>query len=608
MSQTEDWRAKRTRSMNRYHAWRAAHARAATGFVSQPEPKSIGSFAKGRQLVAGNFLFAGQLVEAPKQAIWDLEGVTPTFTEEIHGFAWLDDLAAVGDYAARKCVQDWMCLWMERHANGTGPGWTPDLTGRRLIRWINHALFFLSGQEPATSTVFFRTLAQQTIFLSRRWHTASQGLPRFEALTGLIYAGLSLEGMELHVGPAMKALARECEVNIDAEGGLSTRNPEELLEVFTLLNWVSSALTDTEQPVDAAVSAAISRIAPTLRALRHCDGGLARFHGGGRGVDGRLDHALVSSGDTRPPSEDLHMGYLRLATGRTSIVVDASVPPALESSLNGHASTLAFELTSGRRPLVVNCGAGVSFGEDWRRAGRATPSHSTLGIEGFSSSRLGAQTLIGGRLREHLVDTPTDVRLEQRLSDKDVGFVAGHNGYVATHGLTHVRQIDLSADGRGIAGEDTLATITHSDEQKFDRMMDKLKLQGIPFQVRFHLHPDVDVEVDMGGSAVSMVLKSGEIWVFRHDGKAKLSVERSVYLEKGRLKPRGCKQVVLSAAAMDYATRVRWTLAKAQDTPTTLRDLERDDDILRDLERDDEILRDLERDDDTLRDLERDDD
>ena len=161
-----------------------------------------------------------------------------------------------------------------------------------------------------------------------------------------------------------------------------------------------------------------------------------------------------------------------------------------------------------------------------------------------------------------------------------MGFVAAHDGYLSTHGLTHIRQIDLSADGRGIAGEDTLATITRANEHQFDKVMDKRKLQGILFHVRFHLHPDVDVELDMGGAAVSMALKSGEIWVFRHDGKAKLSIDRSVYLEKGRLKPRASKQVVLSAAAMDYATRVRWTLAKAQDTPTTLRDLERDDEFM----------------------------
>ena len=101
MSQQDDWRAKRIRRMNRFHAWRAARAKPATGFVSTPEPKSIGSFAKGRQLIAGNFLFAGHLVEAPDASIWDIEAPTSAFVEELHGFAWLDDLAAVGDHERR---------------------------------------------------------------------------------------------------------------------------------------------------------------------------------------------------------------------------------------------------------------------------------------------------------------------------------------------------------------------------------------------------------------------------------------------------------------------------------------------------------------------------
>nr|WP_319248637.1 heparinase II/III family protein [uncultured Celeribacter sp.] len=580
MSQSEDWRAKHVRRMNRYHAWRAARAKPALGFVSQPEPKSIGSFARGRQLIAGNFMFAGYLVEAPNSSIWDLEAPSTEFQEEIQGFAWLDDLAAVGDYNARKRAQDWISGWIDRFARGAGPGWTPDLTGRRLIRAINHALLFLSGQDAEASAAFYRTLGQQTLFLSRRWHTASPGLPRFEALTGLIYAGLSLVGMGEHVDSAIKALSAECESQIDSEGGIPTRNPEELLEVFTLLTWAASALSEAGRIAEGAHLDAINRIAPALRALRHADGGLARFHGGGRGAEGRLDQALAASGNKVAPGQELHMGYLRLAAGRTTIVVDAAPPPGLDSSYNAHASTLAFELTSGRRPLIVNCGAGGSFGADWRRAGRATPSHSTLAIEGFSSSRLGPKKMISGHLREYLVDVPSDVRLELRTTEDGGGFVAGHNGYMRTHGLTHIRQIELSKDGRGIAGEDTLATITAKDEQRFDQMMDNLKLQGIPFQVRFHLHPDVDAELDMGGAAVSMALKSGEIWVLRHDGRAKLSLERSVYLEKGRLKPRAAKQVVLTAAAMDYATRVRWTLAKAQETPTTLRDLEMDDELL----------------------------
>ena len=522
-------------------------------------------------------MFGGQLIEAPKSQIWEIGPLDPHYAAQLHGCAWLDDLAAVGDGKARERAQAWVFGWIDRYGAGQGPGWTPDLAGRRLIRWINHALFLLRGQDKPASDRFYASLTRQTIFLSRRWRSAGQGLPRFEALTGMIYAGLSLTGMEQHVDPAVKVLALDCNTQVDGTGGIATRNPEELLDVFTLLTWAAQALGEADKLVPEAHLAAIARIAPTLRALRHADGGLARFHGGSRGLDGRLDHALATSGVKGRVTDTLHMGFGRLAAGRTTVIVDASPPPKGAASGQGHASTLAFELTSGRRPVIVNCGSGASFGEDWRRAGRATASHSTLGIDGFSSARLG-QT---GGVADLLVDAPTRVPCEMSHYNDAQRLEAGHNGWQTSHGLTHARTLDLTVDGRGLAGEDLLTTLSDGDKARFNRAMDATALQGIGFSIRFHLHPEIEAAVDLGGAAISLALKSGEVWIFRADNSANMSLERSVYMESGRLAPRPSQQVVLSGRAITYATRVRWYLAKAQDTPNVLRDLapEREGDL-----------------------------
>ncbi|MDA5092725.1 heparinase II/III family protein [Aliiroseovarius sp. KMU-50] len=561
----------RTNIANRWHAWRATRAAAATGFVSQPEPRTIGSFARGKQLVAGNCLFAGHLVNAPGVSLWDVPPPSIEFSKELQGFVWLDDLASFGDFEARQLAQEWILGWIDQFGPGKGPGWSPDLTGRRLIRWINHALFLLAGMPSDDTRKFFSSLGQQTIFLSRRWQGASPGLPRFEALTGLIYAGLSLTGMESHVAPAVRALARECREQVDAEGGIPTRNPEELLEVFTLLNWAASALSESGNMAAHEHLAAIERIAPTLRALRHADGALARFHGGGRGIEGRLDHALASSGIRGPAHAGLSMGFARLTGGRTSIVMDAARPPQGWASANAHASTLAFELTSGRRPLIVSCGSGAQFGEEWRKAGRATPSHSTLSLKGVSSSRLGRARR--GQLA-YLKQIPNSVQVQPMFENGSTGIFADHDGYMPSHGLLHMRKLELSMDGREVQGEETLAALGADNQRRFDAVMDARTLQGIPFSIRFHLHPDVDAQLDLGGTAVSMALKSGEIWIFRHQGQVDLKLESSVYMEKTRLKPRATKQVVLRTVAMDYATRIRWSLAKAHETPSVIRDLE----------------------------------
>jgi len=111
----------------------------------------------------------------------------------------------------------------------------------------------------------------------------------------------------------------------------------------------------------------------------------------------------------------------------------------------------------------------------------------------------------------------------------------------------------------------------------FERHMTESRMQGVPFCARFHLHPDVEAELDLAGSAVSLTLRSGEVWVFRHDGTGALSLEPSVYLETRRLKPRGTRQIVLSSRVLDFARQIGWTLAKAQDTPQGIRDLARNE-------------------------------
>jgi uncharacterized heparinase superfamily protein len=560
---------------DRLAAWSARRVLAATGFVSQPEPRSIGLHARGKQLLSGNVLLAGFLAQAPGVELWDIPPPDPAFQAEAQGFGWLDDLVALGSSPARTLAQGWTWGWIDRYSGGGGPGWSPDLAGRRIIRWSHHALFLLQGRDKPSSDAFFLSLSRQAAYLARRWKAARPGLPRFEALTGLLYAGLSLIGKADLVDPALTALARDCSTQIDASGALPTRNPEELLDVLTLLTWAIRALAEADRPIPEALSSAIDRAAAALRVLRHADGGLARFHGGGKGLEGRLDQALAAAGPGNPVGHiATAMGFARLSAGRTSVIMDVADPPRGAARATAHASTAAFELTSGRRPLIVSCGSGLPFGPEWQLAGRATQSHSALCLTGFSSSRFGRNPAAG------LLDDAARVTgLRQAAGEGGLVHVA-HNGWVASHGLTANREVHLSGNGRRLGGTDALTAQTAPDRRRFGLALDRSRLEGIGFAIRFHLHPDVDATLDLGGTAVSMQLRSGEIWVFRHDGTAKLSLDPSVYLEKGRLNPRPTQQIVLSGLARDIETRIGWTLAKAQDTPLAIRDLDRDDPVL----------------------------
>ena len=201
-------------------------------------------------------------------SIWDLESPSKEFEGELHGFNWLDHLAAEGSFRARTLAKEWLWQWIAEHGNGNGAGWTPQLTGRRVVRVINHALMLLAKEEKQAQQKYFKALGQQAYFLWKRWRSAPEGLPRFEALTGLVYCGLALEGKEKYLHPAMKLLARECESYIDKDGGIPSRNPEELMNIFTSLAWAAHAIGEAGLKPERDHLLAMERIVPTLRALR----------------------------------------------------------------------------------------------------------------------------------------------------------------------------------------------------------------------------------------------------------------------------------------------------------------------------------------------------
>ena len=149
-----------------------------------------------------------------------------------------------------------------------------------------------------------------------------------------------------------------------------------------------------------------------------------------------------------------------------------------------------------------------------------------------------------------------------------------HDGWLLSHGLTASRSLTLAQDGRRLSGVDALTALTAEARRRFEDVMTQTAMAGAGFAIRFHLHPEVDAALDMGGLAVSMALRSGEIWIFRFSGQAELSLQPSAYLETGRLNPRPCTQIVLHGEARGFETRIGWTLAKAKGTPLAIRDLE----------------------------------
>ncbi|MAW45657.1 MAG: heparinase [Marinovum sp.] len=545
---------------NAFYARTAKNFAQAEQFISTPGPLSIGNTLVADKICQGEFFIFGNTLQLEDKVIWEHSLKNIENCEDLHGFTWLDDLAARGDNAAIEIAQKWIFSWIEKYGSGSGAGWTPNLTGKRLIRLIHHEEIILHELSEKKISIYFRFIYKQANFLSKRFYKTNEINMNFEAIVGLIYCGLYVEGFDSFITVATEYLSRECRDKIDEDGGILSRNPEELLEIFTYLVWVAHGLHDADWTPSQAHIDAINRIAPTLRHLRHTNGNLCRFNGSLGKYSGELDRYLFLSGNKKKTTKILKMGYARLEGGRTSIIQDAGSLPNLFQSNLAHASVLGFELTHGRQPLIVNCGSGANFGRDWCKAGRATQSHSTFCVKGQSSAKLTRSLSYNSKLTEFLSQGPTEVVINKSKVRGGTELIVSHDAYASKFAVNLERKLELSDNGEILIGNDQIAMLSTRDRSK------EISFDDLEYEVRFQFHPEVTVQI-LDNDMVKINSKFAGVWILEALNLTP-SIQPSYYFCEGHSSPIPTQQVVFLTKFNDFLKQVRWSFVKSYDIET----------------------------------------
>jgi len=532
-----------------------------SALVWQPEPPARGDPATARRLAAGVLLFDGRLVETTDAVPWDIPPPDRTWSEYLHGHGWLDD-AAAADAATWRHLAEWAWTWIERHGAGTGPGWRPDLVARRLTRQIAYSVRLLSGQPPARSRLFFRALGLQVRYLDWRWRETRPGVARIEALAGLVYAQLGLEGRGKGAARAIRTLGETAAEVILPDGSVASRSPEDLARAVILLDWAAQGIEDAGLRPATAHRAALHRAVPALQALRHGDGSLARFHGGRAGHGLGLDRVVArhaARGLAAPPNGPV-MGYVRLEAGPGLVLVDGARPPRAPHRQSAHASALGIEYSYGGQALVVNAGPGHGFGARMARAARRAPSHSTVMVAETCPATL------------RPADGDDDPGAPEAMAirgavwadvSRDAGGVwalAESLQYLTDFGLTVERRLHLAPDGARLAGEDTVLATT-AEARALILALYPPDGPACPIAARFLLHPDVEAQMALAGRAVALTLPGGDRWLVRSDAET-LRLDPARYFDETRPKPRATQQIVASAALIEYWGRITWSIER----------------------------------------------
>ena len=522
---------------------RGAQART-PALLHRPIDLVPGVAGRGEALVAGLYEFGNQTARAGEagergDVPWRHRDAGQYWLDELHGFAWLRDLRAVGTARAAECARALVLDWLRQHRTITGgePSWAPESRARRLSAWLAHSEFLLQGADDEFSQRFHQALELQANQLARAARNAAEGLPRLIACKGLIETGLCLADGERRFAQGLKLLEAALAQQVLADGGHVERNPSSHLESLWCLASLPATLDACERPVGPALSEGIARLAQALRLFRHGDGGLALFNGGLEEERGLIDLALsrCGAGSGATPLDAPYAGFRRVEGRHATLIADMGAPSA--TGRWAHAGTLSFEMSAGRERLIVNCGGWRGPNDGWQEALRGTAAHSTVVVDDTNSATLGADGSIA--------DGPDSVKVERRDRDGATWIDAEHDGYLDALGLIHKRRLYVGAEGTDVRGEDTL---THLRQRR---------RRGRQFAARFHLHPDVRCAMTEDRRAVLLRLQGGSVWQMRAAG-ASIGIDESVYAGDGATRRR-TSQVTLIGPIEDTTT-VKWAL------------------------------------------------
>ncbi len=517
-----------------------------------PQDLRTGDATLASEIYSGRFAFAGKVVTLDGRAPFELVPPSLEWAETLHGFGWLRHLRAAGTTIARANARALVGDWMRDPGASRAVAARPDVAARRIISWLTQATFLLQDAEHDFYRRFMRSLAKQVRQLRRGAAEAPDGYPRLLVVMALTFAGLCMSDQPRLMRLAQRRLAEELDRQILPDGGPLTRNPGMLIDVLLDLLPLRQSFAARNLGAPPALMNAVDRMMPMLRFFRHGDGAFAHFHGMGHTAADQLA-TILAFDDARgaPVANAPYCGYQRLEAKGLIVIADTGPPPPVSASWEAHASCLAFEFSSGRSRILVNCGVPAVGRDTWRQVARSTAAHSTAVIADTSSCRFLAGARMTRLMGVPIVAGPKEVDVQRGERAGAVLLRASHDGYLEEFGVVHQRSWRLALDGSRLDGEDVFRGSAEGSAPSDQ-----------PFAIRFHLHPAVKVERLDDPSTALLSLPTGEAWVFAAP-HVPLAIEESVYLAATG-GPRRSAQLVLAGQAV-HTPRVIWTFVRTRE-------------------------------------------
>ncbi len=500
------------------------------------------------EIYAGHLKLAGKLQETHGRSPFELPPPSHAFAVELQGFGWLRHLSAADSELskanARALVSDWIAL---KKGAAAAVANQPDVAARRMISWLSQTPLLLDGADASFYRIFVRALAADAALLKRARSAAPATELKLLIQIALTHYALCSAEADAELREAAAALCRLLDAQVLSDGGHVSRNPQVIIDLLLDLLPLKLAFLWRRIQTPQPIVAAIDRMMPMLRMMRHADGAIALFNGMGATRADFLAAILAQDDAVAPPPTNApYAGYQRLDRGGAVLIADTAPAPRPPLAARAHAAPCAFEFSAEGHRIIVNCGAPPPQRPELASFARVTAAHSTLVVADEGLGRFVRTPLMKAIIGDQFVGGARRVGLKRSDEAEASTLELAHDGW-RRHGFSHERRLTLAADGRSLAGEDGLARTKGKRE--------------VAYALRFHLHPQARPKLAADGASVDIRLANRSLWRFEAEGGG-ITLEESVMFASTE-GLRRTEQIVVQGETASRP-RIAWSLRRIE--------------------------------------------
>lgn len=527
------------------------------GLKALPKDQRPVNAARGASILQGRWRFGSSSVEVdPEHAPWGPPFPSLHFADRIHRFHWLRDVAAHGTAGESK-ARALALSWVEAFGKWDAFAWRLGVVADRTINLLSAGPWLTAGLDAPPRMALMDCLARQVRHLLASGGDESDPVARFRIAVALALGGATMENGQRPLEAGLSMLEAQCGAQILADGGHAGRSPERLADALLDVQAVEDILLRMGMNAPAFLTRLQPRMASMLSFFTLGDGGLLVANGGGDGAGGLSPAALRPFGAVNSKFSFARLSaYQRVQAEELTVFFDSGTGPERPNGGRACAGALAISVDDGPERIITQCASHADLEPQLRDAARRSAAHSVLSLNGEDSAIFTPDPGTGLRAP----DGPAQLSV-RRLEENDQYLLEGqHGGWRVRHGLIYRRRLYVSKDGVRITGEDSLSRPMSETAQMSSAAT-------IPYAIRFHLHPDVEIREGPDDRTVFLGLSRRQrVWRFRSE--ALLRVDNSRYWGGGIA--RKTRQLVVLGEADPRAdgsqppNRVRWALSRVE--------------------------------------------